>query len=99
MSFDRLEPANYGELYSCVRKTQDGYQVVAVPPCLGLLNKAEDYRPSNGWDHALDNCRDMAMARREYLKEQMKIIRAEPEQLAKQVQDVLRREVRSIADH
>jgi hypothetical protein len=42
MSFDRLDPAHYGELYSCVRKTQDRYQIVAVPPCLGLLEKAED---------------------------------------------------------
>jgi Domain of unknown function (DUF4263) len=74
MSFDRLDPANYGELYSCVRKTQDGYQIVAVPPCLGLIREAEDYRQSNGWDHALDNCGDMAPARRERLKEQIKII-------------------------
>jgi len=78
MSFDRLSPANYGELYSCVHKTQDGYQIVAVPPCLGLLQKAEDYRRSNGWDHALDNCHDMAPARRDYLKEQIKIIRDDP---------------------
>ena len=78
MSFDRLAPANYGELYSCARKTQDGYQVVAVPPCLGLLQGAEDYRPSNGWDHALDRCHDMAPVRREYLKEQIKIIRDDP---------------------
>jgi hypothetical protein len=78
MSFDRLAPADYGELYSCVRKPQDGYQVVAVPPCLGLLQGAEDYRRSNGWDHALDSCQDMAPARREYLKEQIKIVRDDP---------------------
>jgi len=78
MSFDRLIPDDYGELYSCVRKTQDGYQVVAMPPCLGLLRRAEDYRRSNGWDHALDSCHDMAPARREYLKEQIKIIRDDP---------------------
>ena len=73
-----LSPANYGELYSCLRKIQDGYQVVAVPPCLGLLLKAEDYRRSNGWDHALDSCHDMTPARRDYLKEQIKIIRDDP---------------------
>jgi Domain of unknown function (DUF4263) len=78
MSFDRLTPSEYGELYSCVRKTQDGYQVVAVPPCLGPLRGAEDYRQSNGWNHALDSCHDMAPARREYLKEQIKIIRDDP---------------------
>lgn len=78
MSFDRLTAADYGELYSCVRKTQDGYQVVAVPPCLGLLRRAEDYRRSNGWDYALDNCLDMAPPRRGYLKEQIKIIRDDP---------------------
>jgi Shedu protein SduA, C-terminal len=78
MSFDRLTPTEYGELYSCVRKTQDGYQVAAVPPCLGLLCRAEDYRQSNGWELALDNCHDMAPRRREYLKEQIKIIRDDP---------------------
>lgn len=78
MSFDRLAPANYGDLYSCVRKTQDGFQVVAVPACLGLLQKAEDYRRSKDWDHALDRCHDMGQARREYLKEQIKIIRDDP---------------------
>jgi hypothetical protein len=78
MSFDRLAPANYGELYSCVRKTQDGYQVVAVPPCLGLLQGTEDYRLSSGWEHALDSCHDMAPGRREHLKEQIKIIRNDP---------------------
>jgi len=78
MSFDRLDPAHFGELYSCVRKTQDGYRVMAVPPCLGLLPKAEDYRRSNGWDHAVDSCLDMAPARREYLKEQIRIISDDP---------------------
>ena len=78
MSFDRLSPANYGGLYSCVRKVQDGYQVVAVPPCLRLLLKAEDYKCSNGWDRALDSCHDMAPARRDYLKEQIIIIRDDP---------------------
>ena len=78
MSFDRLGPAQYGELYSCFRRTQDGYQVLAVPPCLGLIQSAEDYRRSNGWDQALDSCYDMAAARREYLKEQIKIIRDDP---------------------
>ena len=78
MSFDRLRQADYGELYSCARKTEDGYRVVAVPPCLGVLEKAEDYRQSTGWDKALDNCHDMAPARREYLKEQIKIIQDDP---------------------
>lgn len=78
MSFDRLNPANYGYLYSCVRKTQDRYQVAAVSPCLSLLQKAEDYQCSNGWDNALDNCHDMAPERREYLKEQIRVIRDDP---------------------
>jgi hypothetical protein len=78
MSFDRLNPAEYGDLYSCTRKTQDGYQVVAVPPCLGLIRGAEDYRQLNGWDHALDSCHDMTPARREHMKEQIRIIRDDP---------------------
>ncbi len=78
MSFDRLAPANYGELYSCVRKTQDGYQVVAVPPCLGVVEKVEDYRRSSGWEDALDRCHDMAPARRDFLKGQIAIIRDNP---------------------
>lgn len=78
MSFDRLGPADYGELYSCVRKVEDGYQVVAVPPCLGLLLRAEDYRWSSGWSQALDSCHDTTPARREYLKEQIRIVRDAP---------------------
>lgn len=78
MSFDRLTPAPYHDLYSCVRRTPDAYQVVAVPPCLGFLRRAEDYRRSNGWDDALDRCHDMAQARRDYLKEQIKTIRDDP---------------------
>lgn len=59
MSFDRLTPAKNSVLFSCMRKTQDGYQVVAVPPCLTLLNHGEEYQLASGWGEALDNCHDM----------------------------------------
>jgi hypothetical protein len=75
MSFDRLSPTRHGQLYSCVRKTQDGYQVVAVPPCLTIFNNGGEYQPVGGWDQALDDCPDMAPARREYLKEQLHLLR------------------------
>lgn len=70
MSFDRLTPAKHGVLYSCVRKRQDGYQVVAVPPSLTLANDG-CYACSTGWDHALDSCPDMPDERRDYLKREM----------------------------
>ena len=82
MSFDRLSPANHGEYYSCVRKTQDRYQVVAVPPCLMILNAGAEYKPLNGWDQALDKCPDMAPTRREYLKQQIQILLHDPRNLS-----------------
>ena len=79
MSFDRLSPTKHGEAYSCVRRTQEGYHVVAVPPCLTILNDGEDYRCSDGWDEALDGCPDMPEPRREYLKNEMRILLGDPE--------------------
>lgn len=79
MSFDRLTPAWCGETYSCVHKTQEGYQAVALPPCLTLCNDGQHYRPVSGWDQALDDCPDMAPARREYLRDQLRLLRDDPD--------------------
>ena len=72
MSFDRLTPAKWGVLYSCVRLTAEGYRVVSVPPSLTIVNDGEDYRCTVGWDDALDICPDMSAARREYLKKEIR---------------------------
>ncbi|MEU1396170.1 Shedu anti-phage system protein SduA domain-containing protein [Micromonospora zamorensis] len=74
MSFDRLSTAKRSVLYSCVRKTQDGYKVISVPPCLTILNSGDRYAAATGWDLALDQCPDMADLRREYLKEQLSLL-------------------------
>lgn len=74
MSFDRLTPAKWGVLYSCLRKKQDGYEVAAVPPSLTIFNDGEDYRITQGWEKALDNCPDMPAARRDYLKREMRYL-------------------------
>lgn len=79
MSFDRLTPAKHGELYSCVRKRQDGYTAVAVPPCLTLFNQGDEYSQITGWDQALDSCGDMADARREYLKHELRALTENPD--------------------
>jgi hypothetical protein len=78
LSFDRLTPAKRSVLYSCVRKKQDGYKVVSVPPCLTIINSGEIYTDSAGWDLALDRCPDMADRRREYLKEQFSLLMENP---------------------
>ncbi|MEV1177102.1 hypothetical protein [Nonomuraea sp. NPDC049784] len=79
MSFDRLTPTKDGVLFSCVRKEQDGYRVVAVPPCLTIFNDGEDYQHVSGWEQALDACLDMAHSRREYLKNQLRLLTESPE--------------------
>ncbi|MBT8226373.1 MAG: DUF4263 domain-containing protein [Dactylosporangium sp.] len=79
MSFDRLTPAKNSILYSCVRKRQDGYRVLAVPPSLMIFNSGEDYRHITGWAEALDACLDMADVRRKYLKEQLHLLTREPD--------------------
>jgi Domain of unknown function (DUF4263) len=79
MSFDRLTPSKNSVLYSCVRRQPDGYQVIAVPPSLTILNSGEEYQPVTRWREALDDCPDMAVSRREYLKEQFALLTKEPE--------------------
>jgi hypothetical protein len=63
---------------ACIRKTQGGYRITAVPPCLTIFNSDEEYQPVDGWDRALDECPDMALSRREYLKEQLYPFRVNP---------------------
>ena len=91
MSFDRLSPAKWSELYSCVRKRQDGYQLIAVPPALTISNDGEDYQLVTGWDEALDNCYDMAPVRREYLKTQLKLLRKNPDACGYMTKNGIRR--------
>jgi hypothetical protein len=79
MSFDRLTPAKHGALYSCVRKRQDGYTVLAMPPCLTLFNQGDEYSQIAGWDQALDSCRDMADGRRDYLKHELQLLTENPD--------------------
>ena len=82
MSFDRLTPAKDGVLYSTVRKGQDGYRVISVPPSLTLFNTGEDYQLISGWTSALDDCHDMATGRRDYLKEQLNLLTNNPDAYA-----------------
>jgi Shedu protein SduA, C-terminal len=84
MSFDRLTPCKHGAVFSCVKKGQDGYRVLAVPPCLTIINHGEDYRRSSGWAEALDNCPDMPVARREYLKAEIGLLVADPDAYIRQ---------------
>ncbi|MBB2742899.1 UNVERIFIED_ORG: hypothetical protein FHR35_002721 [Microbispora rosea subsp. rosea] len=78
LSFDRLTPSKHSVLYSCVQKKQDGYRVVAVPPCLTIVNSGDDYQHVSGWEEALDACPDMASTRREYLKDQFSLLTTNP---------------------
>lgn len=79
MSFDRLTPAKNGVLYSTIRKRQDGYEVVSVPPSLAIINEGDVYRRISGWARALDDCADMATSRRLYLKEQLDLLIRNPD--------------------
>ncbi|WP_203862719.1 Shedu anti-phage system protein SduA domain-containing protein [Plantactinospora mayteni] len=79
MSFDRLTPCKNSVLYSCVRREADGYRVIAVPPSLTIFNFGDGYQPAAGWHEALDTCADMAVSRREYLKEQLALLVEEPD--------------------
>jgi hypothetical protein len=79
MSFDRLTPAKNSVLYSTVRKGQDGYRVISVPPSLTLFNTGEDYQLISGWHGALDDCPDMAADRRDYLKKQLDLLTSNPD--------------------
>lgn len=90
MSFDRLTPAKHGALYLCVRKRQDGYTVVAVPPCLTLFNQGDEYSQIAGWDQVLDSCRDMADVRRDYLKRELQVLTKNPDAYVRTVGGRLR---------
>jgi hypothetical protein len=79
MSFDRLTPAKTGVLYSTVRKGEDGYRVISVPPSLSLFNTGSHYKVASGWTDALDGCPDMAASRRDYLKEQLSLLITNPD--------------------
>jgi Domain of unknown function (DUF4263) len=85
MSFDRLTPAKNSILYSCVKKTQDGYSVVAIPPCLTIFNTGDPYSAATGWEEALDNCPDMADERRNYLKREFGVLRENPDAYVRSV--------------
>jgi len=74
MSFDRLTPAKHGVLYSTMRKGEDGYRVISVPPSFTLFNTGSHYQVASGWAAALDGCPDMAAGRRDYLKEQLGLL-------------------------
>jgi hypothetical protein len=81
MSFDRLAPAKRSSIYSCVRKTQQEYRVLAVPPSLTIINDGDDYQHVTGWAEALDNCPDMADGRRDYLKNELLLLSEKPERI------------------
>jgi len=88
MSFDRLTPAKWGVLYSCVRMPAEGYRVVSVPPCLTIVNDGEDYRCATGWEDALDACPDMPGARREYLKKEIRNLIDNPKAYAEMIGEI-----------
>ncbi|MFC0531377.1 Shedu anti-phage system protein SduA domain-containing protein [Phytohabitans kaempferiae] len=90
MSFDRLTPCKYSILYSCVRREQDGYRVLSVPPSLTIFNHGKWYHPSVGWLEALDDCPDMAPSRRDYLKEQLDLLRRRPDAYVRKLDSGLR---------
>jgi hypothetical protein len=56
----------------CLCKRQDGYKAAAVPPSLTIFNDREDYRVTQGWGKALDDCPAMPAARRDHLKREMR---------------------------
>jgi hypothetical protein len=85
MSFDRLTPAKWGALYSCVRQTIEGYKVVAVPPCLTIENQGDEYRCSSGWQSALADCPDMAPARRAFLQQEIDKLIDDPDVYSEKV--------------
>jgi hypothetical protein len=88
MSFDRLTPAKWGALYSCVRITAEGYRVVSVPPCLTIVNHGEDYQCATGWEDALDACPDMPRARCEYLKKEIRNLIDNPNAYAEMIGEI-----------
>jgi len=71
MSFDRLTPAKHSVLFACVRKRQDGYQAIAVPPSFTIFGNDKRYMRVIGWKEALIACRDMCAQRQDYLSEQL----------------------------
>ena len=85
MSFDRLAPAKGPVAHSCVRKAQDGYLVLSVPPALTIINDGEDYALATGWQEALDSCLDMPGVRREYLKKELRVLLVNPDAYVRQV--------------
>jgi hypothetical protein len=62
-----------------VRKSQQGYRALSVPPCLTIINTGDDYQPVAGWEEAIDTCPDMANSRREYLKKELRFLTENPD--------------------
>ncbi|MFG2055709.1 Shedu anti-phage system protein SduA domain-containing protein [Micromonospora sp. NPDC048930] len=79
LSFDSLTPTKHSVLYSTVAKRHNGYKVLAVPPSLTIFNHGEFYLPAVGWEPALDACNDMASSRREFLKEEFRLLLENPD--------------------
>lgn len=79
MSFDRLTPTKRSSIYSSVRKTQRGYRALAVPPSLTIINDGDDYQHVTGWAEALDNYPDMVDSRRDYLKNELRLLAENPD--------------------
>jgi hypothetical protein len=90
MSFDRLTPCKNSVLYSCVRRQQDGYSLLAVPPSLTIFNTGKPYQPATGWAEALDDCPDMAVDRQDYLKKQLDLLIRKPDAYARTLDNGLR---------
>lgn len=90
MSFDRLTPSKHSVLFSCVRREQDRYRVLSVPPSLTILNSGDRYEAATGWLEALDACGDMAARRREYLKEQFDLLATNPDAYVRRLDSGLR---------
>ncbi len=62
-----------------MRKGQDGYRAISVPPSRTQFNTGEDYQLIYGWSGALDSCPDMAAGRRDFLKEQLDLLTSNPD--------------------
>ncbi|WP_157621535.1 hypothetical protein [Saccharothrix sp. NRRL B-16348] len=62
-----------------MRKNQQGYKAIAVPPSLTIVNSGDIYQHVREWIEALDNCLDMADSRRELLKNELRLLCENPD--------------------
>ncbi|MFD8301486.1 Shedu anti-phage system protein SduA domain-containing protein [Streptomyces sp. NPDC059690] len=67
MSFDRLAPGKNSTLYGTVRRSQNEYEVVAVPPSFSVINNQRHYISAQGWEDVIRATGDMPAERQQFL--------------------------------